>query len=132
MTKLLEQIESRLAVCAKATPGPWMLDHQNCFIFTQESDGSCGDMVLEIRGYGSGKPGKANGEFTVASRNQREGELAALKESLRCIEQFRSQNHRRGYPTGPEWMALISGAETALAQITKLLSGEGKDLGEDE
>jgi len=123
---LLEQIESRLALCAKATPGPW-----------GENSGCASDTGLELfvtcnehhetvaKVYTMG-----DREFIAASRNQREGELAALKESLRCIEQFRSQNHRRGYPTGPEWMALISGAETAVAQITKLLSGDSKDLGE--
>ena len=134
MKTLLEQIDERLAVCAKATPGPWTLDHQACFVFTQESDGCCGDMVLEIRGYGSGKPGKANGEFTVASRNQREGELAALKCAVEALEKpyicsvcgDRSKERCGRVCDGDESSCCkyFLNFDQALAQITKLMEGK--------
>lgn len=119
MKTLLEQIDERLALCAKATPGPWemhvSLARVELFMGIHTFRSPTFDYMRSL------ERAEKDGIFCVQSRNQREGELAALKESLRCIEQFRSQNHRRGYPTGPEWMALISGAETAVAQITKLM-----------
>lgn len=121
MKSLLEQIESRLAVCAKATPGPW-----------GENSGCASDTGLELfvtcdehhetvaKVYTMG-----DREFIAASRNQREGELAALKVAL---EKLNELDQTLRVPAA-EYVPAIADAFTiidqAITQITELM-GEGK------
>lgn len=146
MTKLLEQIESRLAVCAKATPKPW-LAHQLGQIGMKAKDDSlrleCGIVCHGPRDIKIFAPPKtamsawANNDtdFIEASRNQREGELAALRVAVEALEKpyicsvcgDRSKEKCGRVCDGDESSCCkyFLNFDQALAQITKLM-GEGK------
>ncbi len=123
---LLEQIESRLALCAKATPGPWegtmmqAADTGPRLIIVAEDASDEGGAVEIAQVYT-----REEREFIAASRNQREGELAALKVAL---EKLNELDQTLRVPAA-EYVPAIADAFTiidqALAQITKLM-GEGK------
>lgn len=95
--KLIEEIQSRLEICAKATPKPW-LAHQLGQIGMKAKDDSlrleCGIVCHGPRDIKIFAPPKtamsawANNDtdFIEASRNQREGELAALKVAAEALE----------------------------------------------
>ena len=76
----------RLAELEKAaTKGPWMRDHMGAFIFTQETDGSCGDMVFEVRGYGANLPGTANAAFIAELRNAAPGLIEVAQIAVEAL-----------------------------------------------
>lgn len=80
MTKsLLEQIDERLAVCTKATPKPWVAycDSDDVFDHCVHAEGH-GDVIRD-------NIDSPDGEFIAASRNQREGELAALRVAVKAL-----------------------------------------------
>ena len=83
MKSLLEQIESRLAVCAKATPGPWhqsAAEKRNLVIQTAHITRDVWTIARTDHDC------EVNSAFIAASRNQREGELAALKVAAEALE----------------------------------------------
>jgi hypothetical protein len=117
---LLEEIESRLALCAKATPKPWIFDPYGYAASVVIADNQ--SLVAMV---GDNAQVETDGEFIAASRNQREGELAALKVAL---EKLNELDQTLRVPAA-EYVPAIADAFTiidqAITQITELMS-EGK------
>lgn len=120
--KLIEEIQSRLEICAKATPGPWhqsAAEKRNLVIQTAHITRDVWTIARTDHDC------EVNSAFIAASRNQREGELAALKVAL---EKLNELDQTLRVPAA-EYVPAIADAFTiidqALAQITKLM-GEGK------
>ncbi len=106
---LLEQIESRLAVCAKATPGPWhqsAAEKRNLVIQTAHITRDVWTIARTDHDC------EVNSAFIAASRNQREGELAALRVAVEALEYAQDCT-----PVGQR-------CSKALAQINKLMEGK--------
>lgn len=110
--KLIEEIQSRLEICAKATPGPWhqsAAEKRNLVIQTAHITRDVWTIARTDHDC------EVNSAFIAASRNQREGELAALKVAVNYLDSLRDNR-----PKEQVWLF----AEEALAQITKLMSEE--------
>lgn len=126
MTDLLEEIQSRLEICAKATAGPWeFIDAQqdgpsDKIVWSkgdhtgrdEEDDAHNTVCILPNDSYGYSCNYHDNGPFIAASRNQREGELAALKVAVYELEKTKRMEGDKSAGVR---------AAIALAQITKLM-----------
>jgi len=109
---LLKEIDERLAVCAKATAGPYYVGHTSEEYDTLDvHESKDGLLVAETMR-------NCDFHFLNASRNQREGELAALKVAVEAIERIFEICDETDELNGKRL------AREALTQITKLMSEE--------
>lgn len=127
---LLEKIDERLALCAKATPGPWemhvSLARVELFMGIHTFRSPTFDYTRSL------ERAEKDGTFCVQSRSQREGELAALKCAVEALEKpyicsvcgDRSKEKCGRVCDGDESSCCkyFLNFDQALAQITKLLS----------
>ena len=129
MTKLLEQIESRLALCAKATSGPWemhvSLARVELFMGIHTFRSPTFDYMRSL------ERAEKDGTFCVQSRNQREGELAALRLAVEALGKLSVRSFKgtdcANYPTAEfaSVSEMVRECLEAIAQIKKFMEVEG-------
>jgi hypothetical protein len=89
---MIDEWSEQEAKAKAATPGPWIADHLECYVFTQDKDGACGDMVAEMRGFGAGLSLEENCSFIAAANPETVLKLiAALRERDAEIERLKRQ-----------------------------------------
>jgi hypothetical protein len=84
---LLADIDERIAVCDKATAGPWAVRTVDGEGYVVDSDGVGVAEIIE-RFADTHPDDDHNGRFAVSSRNSRPGELAALRAVVECADRL--------------------------------------------